>query len=82
MDPSRLEEKKWYWVQRSNGTIVPYRLHRVIVNGESSSSSAPGVPGQSAKVEMFVGSMIQTFNTNQVIAPAVMPQASSQDCEN
>ncbi|MEC9094297.1 MAG: hypothetical protein VX438_16420, partial [Planctomycetota bacterium] len=57
-----LKPRNWYWVQLDNGTIVPYRLNKVLPK-----SSA----GQ--RVEMFVGSMIQTFSHSQIIGLAEMP---------
>lgn len=59
LDQNKLEPKKWYWVRKSNGVIVPYRLNRLVQ-----------LPDGTAAVEMFVGSMVQTFLASQIVGPA------------
>ncbi|MEE2643055.1 MAG: hypothetical protein VX768_20675 [Planctomycetota bacterium] len=63
MNPSELVTGKWYWVQKPNGTIVPYRLNRLLTCKS----------GRKKEVEMYVGSMIQTFAASQLLGPAEMP---------
>lgn len=69
MNPAGLIPKNWYWVQKPNGTIVPYRLNRVVTDKGS---------GAGCRVEMFVGSMIQTFSASQILGEANAPDPSRE----
>lgn len=63
MTPDELIPKNWYWIRRTDGSLAPYLLHRVL---------APTNEG-SSKAECFVGSFLQTFPVNRIVAPANMP---------
>ena len=60
MQSEELQQGRWYWVRRENGTIVPYRFHRVV----------PRRANQPMTGEFFVGSFIQTFSLGQVVGQA------------
>ena len=70
MNPANLIPKRWYWVQKANGTIVPYRLNKVVEGTQADPRCL---------VEMFVGSMVQTFSASQVIGEAVSPVQSDSE---
>lgn len=58
-----LKPEAWYWVRRDDGSLAPYRFHRVRRDAKSRTLIA----------EMFVGSFIQTFPLSRIVAEAKMP---------
>ena len=61
MEAAELKPTQWYWVRREDGSLAPYRFHKV-------KTRAGVVCG-----EFFVGSMIQTFALSRVVGEAMMP---------
>ena len=60
MDHENLKQGQWYWVRRQDGTLVPYRFHKV--NPQSSDQPATG--------QFFVGSFLQNFSLGRVVGQA------------
>ena len=71
MDPLRLEPNHWYYLRKRDGTLVPYRLHRVLFSDHEGDESK-----STAEVEMYVGSMLARFPASAVVAPAEMPKSN------
>jgi hypothetical protein len=65
--PQDLKPEGWYWVRRDDGSLAPYRFHRVRRDAKTRAWVA----------EMFVGSFIQTFPLSRIVAEAKMPGAAN-----
>ena len=63
MNADDLKSHEWYWVRRADGSIAPYRFHRI----RRDESNRP-------VAEFFVGSMVQAFPASAVVAKALMPE--------
>ncbi len=59
----QFQPNQWYWIRREDGSVAPYRFHRV------STDPAGRLVG-----EFFVGSFIRRFSLSRVIGEAQMPQ--------
>ena len=69
MTADELTSKQWYWIRRNDGSLAPYRFHRLADEAEHRPAD-----GQSAAIaEFFVGSFLQHFRLSQVVAEAQMP---------
>ena len=64
MDTESLTPKTWYWIRRGDGSLAPYVFHRV----------REDVATGGVVAEFFVGSFLQAFRLNQIVAEARMPQ--------
>ena len=63
MNDDFLKPNHWYWIRREDGSLAPYRFHRLH-------------PDQSlAAGEFFVGSFIRRFLLSTVVGEARMPDA-------
>lgn len=70
MSPQRLEPGRWYWLRHDNGTLAPFRFHRLKTkNGRSLG-------------EFYVGSMLVTWSLGRVVAEAEMPKAEPRLAEH
>ncbi len=63
MDTQQLEPNQWYWIRRDDGSLAPYRFHRL----------RPAAGGGQAVGEFFVGSFIQSWPLSRVVGEARMP---------
>lgn len=63
MNADVLQSADWYWVRRPDGSVAPYRFHRVRRDNVDGPELA----------EFFVGSMVQAFPLSAVVAKALMP---------
>ena len=59
--PEDLQPGNWYWIRTAQGTMQPYRFHRV--------RDADG----KQEGEFYVGSMLVRFSLGSVVAEAVPP---------
>ena len=67
MTPDELKPGHWYWLRHENGSLAPFRFHRV----KTESGNQVG--------EFYVGSMLATFSLGRVVAEAEMPKEESGD---
>lgn len=68
MEPDQLLPTHWYWVRREDGSLAPYRLHRVVEDGADGRLVG----------EFFVGSFIRIFPLGSVVGEALMPESEAQ----
>lgn len=61
MNSDQLKPGSWYWLRQDNGSLSPFRFHRV-------KRDAGKVVG-----EFYVGSMLTTWSLGRVVAEAEMP---------
>lgn len=65
MSPENMKPGHWYWLRQENGSLAPFRFHRV----KKSAGKHVG--------EFYVGSMLTTWSLGKVVAEAEMPQERS-----
>jgi hypothetical protein len=63
MDGSQLKINQWYWIRREDGSLAPYRFHRI---ANDSSGRTLG--------QFFVGSFLRTFPLSYIVGEAQMPE--------
>ena len=66
---SVLQQKRWYWIRRIDGSLAPYVFHKLAVDESSGRERA----------EFFVGSFLQTFELSQIVGPAEMPGEKAEE---
>lgn len=60
MDPRELKPGNWYWIRRRDGSVIPYRFHKLNPRSEHQPNSG----------QFFVGSFIQSFSLGRVVGEA------------
>ena len=68
MDAADLIPKRWYWIRRTDGSLAPYVFYQVRQDYRGKTVA-----------EFFVGSYIQTFGLNQIVAEAKMAEFCQPD---
>jgi hypothetical protein len=68
MNADDLQPGNWYWVRRTDGSLAPYRFHRLRRDASQ----------QKLLVEVYVGSFLQTFPLSSLVAEARMPELHSR----
>ena len=63
MLPEELRPGSWYWIRTTQGTVQPYRFHRL----------RDAKPGGKHEGEFYVGSMLVRFSLGSVIGEAMPP---------
>lgn len=66
MSPEDLKAGQWYWLRHDNGSLAPFRFHRV------------KRVGGKLLGEFYVGSMLTTWSLGRVVAEAEMPKDHSK----
>ncbi len=64
MTEDYLKTEHWYWIRRDDGSLAPYRFHRV--RRDEKTGSMVG--------EFFVGSFLQSYPLSRVVGEAQMPR--------
>jgi len=59
-----LQQKKWYWVRRDDGSTVPYVFHQV--RRDEKTGQLVG--------DFFVGSFIRSWPLGRIVGEAQMPK--------
>ena len=67
MAPHELISEHWYWIRREDGSLAPYRFHRL--RHDHKRNLLVG--------DFYVGSFLQSFLPRQVVGEAMMPASDA-----